>query len=83
MDTASEVLVIIVSAVLAIFLIVLIIVGVYTIKVLKQVRRVTERAENVAGSVEAAASTFGKVASPLAVLKLVGAIVRHSSKRKD
>jgi heme/copper-type cytochrome/quinol oxidase subunit 2 len=80
MNTASEVLVIIVSSILAIFLIVLIVAGVYAVKVLKQVRRITERAENVAGTVEAAASTFGRAASPLAVLKIIGSIVEHSSK---
>jgi hypothetical protein len=86
MNTASEVLVIIVSSILAIFLIVLIIAVVYTIKILKQVRRITDRAENVAGSVEAAASTFERAASPLAVLKIVGSIVGQASKmrkRKD
>lgn len=80
MNTASEVLVIIVSSILAIFLIVLIVASVYAVKVLKQVRRITERAENVAGTVEAAASTIGRAASPLAVLKIIGSIVEHSSK---
>ena len=82
MDTASEILVIIVSSILAIFLIVLIVALVFVIKVLKQLRRITERAENVAGSVEAAASAVGKAASPLAILKLIGNIVSHSNKRK-
>jgi len=86
MNTASEILVIIVSSILTIFLIVLIVALVYTVKILKQIRRVTERAENVAGTVEAAAASFERVASPLAVLKVIGSIVEHTArmrKRKD
>ena len=83
MNTAAEVLVIIVSSVLAIFLLVLIIAAVYTVKILKQVRRITERAENVAGSVEAAASAFERTASPLAVIKLIGNIVNQASKVRN
>jgi hypothetical protein len=86
MDTAAEVLLIIVSVVLSIFLIVGIIAGVYTIKILKQVRRITERAENVADSVEAAASTFEKSASPIAIIRIIGNIIEQTTrmrKRKD
>jgi len=86
MNTASEVLVIIVSSILAVFLIVLIVALVFVVKILKQVRRLTERAENVAGSVEDAASTFKRAASPLAVIKLIGSIVGQAEKmrkRKD
>lgn len=80
MNTASEVLVIIVSSVLAIFLVALIVALVYVVKILKQIRRVTERAENVADSVEAAAGTFEKAASPLAILKLIGNIVEQTTR---
>ena len=80
MDTASEVLVIIVSSILAIFLIVLIVAGVFAIKVLKQLRRITERAENVTASMAAAATTFEKAASPLAIVRLLGSIVNQTSK---
>jgi len=80
MNTASEVLVIIVSSVLAIFLVVLIVAVIFVIKILKQVHRLTDRAENVAGSFEAAASTFERAASPLAILKIVGGIVEQASK---
>lgn len=80
MDTASEVLVIIVSSILAVFLIVLIVALVFVVKILKQLRRITERAENVADSVGAAATTFEKAASPLAILKLIGSIVEQTSR---
>jgi predicted PurR-regulated permease PerM len=86
MNTASEVLVIIVSSILAIFLIVLIVALVYIVKILKQVRHITARAENVADSMEAAASAFERTASPLAILKIIGNIIEQTSrirKRKD
>lgn len=82
MDTASEVLLIVVSSVLSVFLIVLIIFFIYGIKLVKQLRRITERADNVTASVEAAATTFEKAASPLAVIRLIGSIVDQTSKMK-
>jgi predicted PurR-regulated permease PerM len=86
MNTAAEVLVIIVSAVLAIFLVVLIIVLVQANKILKQVRYITARAENVVDSMEAAASAFERTASPLAIIRIIGNIMEQTSKirkRKD
>jgi heme/copper-type cytochrome/quinol oxidase subunit 2 len=86
MNTASEVLLIIVSAILAIFLLVLIAAVIYVVKILRQVKRITERAESVAGSVEAAASVFGRTATPLAILKIIGKIMGQANKtrkRKD
>lgn len=82
MDTASEVLLIIVSSILAIFLIILIAATIYVLKILRQVRRITQRAESVAGSVEAAATAFGKTATPLAVLKIIGKIVAQANKSR-
>ncbi|HEX5448008.1 MAG TPA: hypothetical protein VFW90_02290 [Candidatus Saccharimonadales bacterium] len=82
MNTAALILIIIVSSVLSVFLLVLIVMGIYAVKILKQVRRITERAENVAGSVEAAANTFERTASPLAVLKIIGNIVNQVNRVK-
>jgi len=48
---------------------------VYAIKVLRSVRRIVERAEQVADSVEAAAYAFERSASPIALIKVVGSIV--------
>lgn len=78
MDTAAQVLLIIVSSVLAIFLIVLIVVGVFFIKVLKEVRRITSKAETVVNSIESA----GRRVSPVAVFRLIGGIVNHGSKNR-
>jgi cytoskeletal protein RodZ len=82
MDTAAEVLLIIVSSVLSIFLVVLIIAGVWFIKVLKQTRKLMEHAENVADSVEAAASAFERTATPLSVLKIISGIIGQASRQK-
>lgn len=82
MNTASEVLVIIVSAVLAIFLVILIFVLIQVYKILRHVRRITAQAQNVADSVEAAASAFERTASPLAVLKVVANIVDQVTRSK-
>ena len=86
MNTAAEVLLIIVSAVLAIFLLVFIAALIYVIKILKSVKRITLRAENAADSMEAAAATFERAASPLTVLKVIGNIIEQTNrirKRKD
>jgi len=82
MNTASEILVIIVSVALAIFLTVLVVALLYTIKIMKQIKQITEHAENVAGSMESAAEAFKKTATPLAVLKLVGNIMEHAGRMR-
>lgn len=80
MDQAAEVLVVIVSSVLAVFLVALIVALVYFVGILRQVKRITQRAENVADSMESAAHIFERSASPLAVLKIVADIVDKASK---
>lgn len=80
METASWVLLIVVSSFMTIFLIVLIVAGIQFIKILKQVRRISERAEDISVSVENAANTFERAASPFAVIKLIGKIVDQASK---
>lgn len=80
METASWVLLIVVSSALTLFLIVLVVALVYTIGILKQVKRITAQAESAVDSIEAAAAAVQRTASPLAVLKLVGNIVSQASK---
>jgi predicted PurR-regulated permease PerM len=80
METASWILLIVVSSVLAIFLIVLIVAIVYVINILKQVKKLVEQAENVVDSVESAASSFERTVSPLTVFKIVGNIVEQASR---
>jgi ABC-type multidrug transport system fused ATPase/permease subunit len=80
METASLVLLIVVSSALTVFLIVSIVAISYFIGVLKQVKRIATQAESAVDSIESAAATFQRSASPLAVLKLIGNIVNQASK---
>jgi ABC-type multidrug transport system fused ATPase/permease subunit len=83
METASLVLLIVVSSALTVFLIVLIVAGVYFINVLKQVKKITAQAESAVDSIEAAAAAVQRSTSPLAVLKLIGNIVSQASKMNN
>lgn len=80
MDTATQVLVIIVSAVLAVFLIFAIVATVYIIKIVKRIKQITDHAENVAESMESAASAFRRTATPLAFLKLLSGIIENATR---
>ena len=82
MNDTAVITLVVVSAALVVFLILFSVALGYFISILKQVKRLTARAENVADSVESAASTFEKAASPLAVLKVIGNIVDSASKFK-
>lgn len=77
---AAEILLIVVSSALTLFLAALIVALVYLIGILKQIKRITQRAENVADSVESAAQVFERSASPIALLKLVGEIIDKAYK---
>ena len=80
MDSAAETLLIIVSSTLAVFLVLASIALIFFIKLLRSIRRISEKAEYVADSVEAAAETFEKSAGPIAVLRLVGNIIDNAAK---
>ncbi len=82
MDSSTETLVVITSAVLVVFLVLFSVALFFIIMTLRRVRKIVDRAENVAGSVEAAASAFEKSATPLAILKMVSNIVTHAQKKK-
>lgn len=82
MENAADILLIIVSSVLTLFLILAIIVCVYAISIFRQVKRVLQRAENVAINVEAAAEAFERNAKPLAVIKLISNIIGQVTKAR-
>ena len=84
MNSAAEILLIIVSSVLALFLLLAIIALIYLIKVLKGLRHITEQAEKIADSAEAVGDFFKKSAGPVALGKLVSNIVEtvvHNRKK--
>ena len=82
MNTAEQVLVIIVSSLLSLTLIFGIVLLIVLIKLAKNVRRVTEKAEQLVEDAESAASMFKNAAGPLTVLKTIGNIVEVVSKHK-
>jgi len=82
MNNTAVVTLIVVSAALTFFLIMLSLALYYLISILKQVKRMAAKAENVVGSVEAAAEAFEEKASSLAILKVISNIVTQASKFK-
>jgi hypothetical protein len=80
MDTASQVLLIIVSATLSIFLLVGIIAIVKSIKILNHIKSITEKAERIADNAEHVSDFFQKTAGPAAIAKLISNIIGHIKK---
>jgi hypothetical protein len=82
MDTAAQVLLIIVSSVLSIFLIFMIVAIYYLIGIFKHIRKISSSAENVAESVESAAAAFERGAKPLAILKIISNIMDQAGRAR-
>lgn len=76
MDTAAEVLLIIVSSVLSVFLVLLSIALIYFIRLLK-------KADEVANSVESAATAVRRSASAAPFVKLINNIISRPRDRKE
>ena len=83
MDTAMQVLVVIVSATLTVFLIVSIIVLVKIIQVLNDVKRITKKAEHIADQAEAVVNFFQNSAVPVAIVKLISNIIQSFKSKKS
>ena len=86
MNTAAEVLVIILSVVLSVFLILAIILIIYLIRVSAEIRKITESARRTVDSIENTVSNAGKWVSPAIVAQLFGKylkkMVRNYTKEK-
>jgi hypothetical protein len=82
MNTASEVLLLIVSSVLSIFLLIAIVAGVKVIQLLRTLGRIAEQAEKLADSAEAVGELFRKTAGPLAFGKFLTSVVESAVKHK-
>lgn len=87
METAAQVLLVIVSATLAIFLVILSVAIYYLVSFMRDLKSISSRAESVANAVESAAHAFERTASPLAAIKLVSGLIsklhKTSNKRKE
>ncbi len=91
MDTATFVLVIILSIFLAIFLVVGIVLAVYLIRLTAEIRKIASSAQRTVDHIESAVSGFTRVTSPLFIGEVIERIVkrftkdqkRKSSKKED
>ena len=82
MNTASEILVIILSSVLAVFLILGIILSIYLIKLTRDIRSVTRSAERTVSHIESAVSGVAKLTSPLFVAEIIGRYIKKFTKKR-
>lgn len=76
MDTATHVLVVILSSFLALFILLGIIVAVQVIRLLTMIQRIAQKAESVIESAESVGAIFKNAAGPLAILKVITNMVR-------
>ncbi len=78
-----EILVIILSVFLAVFLIVGIFIAYKIYELIKVVKRITEKADNMANKAEHVAMFFERTATPVALVKLVSNITGAFAKKKS
>jgi uncharacterized protein YoxC len=81
-NTAAEILVIILSIFLAIFLILGIILSIYLIKLSREIRAVTQSAGRTVEHIESAVSGITKLTSPLFIAGIVGRYIKKFTKKK-
>lgn len=71
MDTATHVLVVILSTFLALFILLSIIVTIQAIRLLTTIQRIAHKAETVIESAENVGTIFKNAAGPLAIMKVI------------
>lgn len=82
MNTAEQILVIIISSLLGLTLIIGIIVLIMVIKLIKAIRRIADKGEQVIENAEHAAEVFTKAAGPMTLLRSVTNIIDAVNKHK-
>lgn len=82
MDTATQILVIIVSSLLSITLILAIVLIAVILRLVSRIHRIADRAEDMIVNAEAAASMFKNAAGPLSVLKTIANIIDSVNKHR-
>jgi len=83
MNTAAELLVIIVSVVLSLFLLVSLVLVVYIIKLVKDLRAVVAHAEKVIISAESIGNIFRKSTGPVSVLNFIRTVAQTVAEHKN
>ena len=76
MDTATFILVIILSVFLAIFLFLGVVLLIYLIRLTKEIRKVTDTAQRTVNHIETVVSGLSKLATPVVIADIVGNYVR-------
>ena len=82
MNSAAEILVIILSIALAVFLTLGIILTVYLIGLTRQIREITNSAERTAGSIESIVSGIAKALSPVFLAEMITKFISNFKKDK-
>ena len=80
MDTAAEILVIILSVVLAIFLVLAIILVIYLIRVSVEIRKITEATRRTIDTIESTVEGAAKLTSPVFVAQFLGKYIKRAVK---
>lgn len=81
MDLATQILVIIVSSVLVIFLISSIVVAILAAKLIKEIRRLVNKAADLAEDAAQIGEMFKDATGPLAAIKLIRNIIKTFTKK--
>jgi hypothetical protein len=82
MDTATQILVIIVSSLLSLMLLLAIVLIVVVLRFVARVRRIVEKAEHVIDNAESAATMFTRAAGPIGLLKTIANIIDSVNKHR-
>jgi predicted PurR-regulated permease PerM len=81
LDSAEQILVIIVSTVLTIFLVALIVLIIKLIQIIQHIKKLTEKAEQIADKAEAVTDFFERTAPSVAIGRLVSNIAESVFKK--
>ncbi|MBC7581433.1 hypothetical protein H7097_01015 [Aeromicrobium sp.] len=82
MNTAEQILVILVSSLLSITLIIGIVVLIVAYKVIKSIQRIAEKGEQVIENAEHATEVFTKAAGPMSLFRSITNVVEAVNKHK-
>lgn len=86
MDTAEQIILLILAAALAVFLILAIAAIVMVIKLVKTLREIAQKADRIVDSAETVTELFRKASGPMTILHFVRgmaeAVVKHKESRK-
>lgn len=81
MDTAEEILVVILAAALAIFLILAIVIAALVIRLMRSLQRITDKAEAMADSAEKTVDAVRGVVGQASLFRFVQSIIGMAQKR--